>query len=126
MTKVLVDSSIWISWFKDRSAHPRLAQLIVENQICTNELILAELIPYLKFKKQDEIIEGLLNVEIVPLDINWETIITFQLLNLGNRINKVGIPDLIILQNAVDKNLPLFTEDKHFKLMQRHTNVVLY
>lgn len=41
-------------------------------------------------------------------------------MNLKNGINKVGIPDLIIIQQVVDQKISLFSFDKHFKLMQNH------
>jgi len=40
---------------------------------------------------------------------------------MKNGINKVGIPDLIIAQNAIKNNIPLFSLDKHFlKLSELH------
>jgi len=33
-------------------------------------------------------------VKKLPLEINWEQIRDYQLINLQNGINKVGIPDL--------------------------------
>jgi len=46
--------------------------------------------------------------------------IDYQILNLKHGINKVGIPDLIIVQNVLKNNLELFSFDAHFKLMQKH------
>ncbi|EMS34223.1 hypothetical protein C943_04041 [Mariniradius saccharolyticus AK6] len=37
-----------------------------------------------------------------------------------NGVNKVGIPDLIILQQTIDEKISLFTFDKHFSLMKGH------
>jgi predicted nucleic acid-binding protein len=39
---------------------------------------------------------------------------------LRNGINKVGIPDLIIAQFALQNNLSLFSLDKHFQLLGKH------
>ncbi len=39
---------------------------------------------------------------------------------MRNGINKVGIADLIIVQNARDHNLYLYSLDKHFELMSRY------
>lgn len=119
MRKILVDSSIWISYFKNNKLYSELDKLISDNQICINDLILAELIPFLKIKKQNEIIDSLLYLDRIPLKIDWNQITNYQILNLKKGINKVGIPDLIILDNVVANNLVLFTEDKHFRLMQK-------
>jgi len=126
MRKLLIDSSVWISYFKDKNAHPILDELIRNNQICSNNLILAELIPFLKIKKEDGIIELLLDINNIPLTINWELIMNLQLQNIKKGINKVGIPDLIILDNVMSNNLILFTENKHFILMKKYLNFDLF
>ena len=120
MKKILIDTSVWISYFKNKSAHKILDEYILNNQICTNNLILSELIPFLQIKKERKVIDLLLEVENVTLRIDWEYIIKIQIQNLKNGINKVGIPDLIIIDNVINNNLILFSEDKHFKLMQEY------
>jgi hypothetical protein len=42
----------------------------------------------------------------------------YQFLNLKNGVNKVGIPELISLQQMIEENLTLCFFEKHFKLMQ--------
>lgn len=37
--------------------------------------------------------------------------------NLQNGINKVGLADLMIAQNAMQNEIPLFSGDRHFQLM---------
>lgn len=126
MKKILVDSSIWINYLKNKSLYGELDQLILDNQICTNDLILTELIPFLKVKNENKVVDGLLHLDRIHLNINWNSIINYQLLNLKKGINKVGIPDLIILDNVISNKLILFTEDKHFKLMQKNILFDLY
>ncbi|MBN1646804.1 MAG: PIN domain-containing protein [Spirochaetales bacterium] len=125
MKKILVDSSVWISYFKDKSAHQVLDEYILNNQICINNLILSELLPFLQIKKEKNVIDLLLEVENITLRIDWEYIIKMQIQNLKNGINKVGIPDLIIIDNVIHNNLILFSEDKHFKLMTEFLNFEL-
>ena len=120
MKKVLVDSSVWISYFRDESAHQNLDELIENNQICTNDLVLSELLPFLHLKKRAIVIDLMLELPKTDLSINWEFIINLQIHNLKNGINRVGIPDLILVDNVLANNLILFAEDKHFKLMQNH------
>ncbi len=120
MKKVLVDSSVWISYFRDKSAHQNLDELIENNQICTNDLVLSELLPFLHLKKRAIVIDLMLELPKTDLSINWEFIINLQIHNLKNGINRVGIPDLILVDNVLANNLILFAEDKHFKLMQKH------
>jgi predicted nucleic acid-binding protein len=43
-----------------------------------------------------------------------------QVTCLRNGINKVGIPDLILAQHAMQNDLSVFSLDKHFSLLSRH------
>lgn len=121
MSLVLVDSSIWIGYFKGSREieNSVLEQFIDNNQICTNELILAELIPVLNHRKQSELVKILKSIRLIPLDIIWEEIIEFQKTNLKKGVNRVGISDLIIVQNALQNRLRLYSIDKHFRIMAR-------
>jgi len=120
---VLVDTSIWIDYFRGGKNSSDLEILIDENIIVTNEIILAELIPYLKIKKQTEVIKLLNEVNQIPLDIHWEEIIQLQVKCLKSGANGVGIPDLIIAQNAKQYNCKIYSLDKHFKLLNKVTTV---
>ncbi|MFO7822464.1 MAG: PIN domain-containing protein [Cyclobacterium sp.] len=122
--RVLVDSSVWIDYFKSGNI-PILDRMITEDLVCTNELILTELSPFLEHKGRYDILENLLELEMIPLSIDWQLIQKYQLLNLQKGVNKVGIPDLIILQQVIHKRISLFSFDKHFKLMQDYLNFEL-
>jgi predicted nucleic acid-binding protein len=117
--KVLVDSSVWVEYFRT-GLEDQLDQLIAEDLIVTNDIILTELIPALALQQQAKVIESLRSLDIIPLQIDWDLIRRYQLINLENGINKVGIPDLIILQQTIEHSLILFSLDKHFRLMSNH------
>ncbi len=119
MNKVLVDSSIWIDYFLGKPEVAILDSLIDRNLISVNDLILSELVPFLKHKNQHKVIKLLNSIHNIPICISWDQIIKMQYSNLKNGINKVGIPDLIILQNVIDHDLELMTLDKHFRLMHK-------
>jgi predicted nucleic acid-binding protein len=123
---VLVDTSIWIDYFRDGKNSSDLEILIDENLIVTNEIILAELIPYLKIKKQREVIILLNEITQIPLDIRWEEIIQLQVKCLKSGANGIGIPDLIIAQNAKQNNCKIYSLDKHFKLLNKVLKVKLH
>ena len=114
---VLVDSSVWIEYFKGNNKTIALNNILDVNTVCINDLILSELLPSINHKKEKELKELLLTITKIPLIINWNTIIYMQTQNLKNGLNKVGIADLIIAQNVIDKDLELFTLDKHFEIM---------
>ena len=60
--KVLVDSSVWIEYFKSGGIEI-LDRLIEEDLACINELILTELAPPLIKKGEVEVVDGLRAVE---------------------------------------------------------------
>jgi len=128
MRQVLLDSSVWIEYFRDSNfkVSSEVDKLIDIGNIFTNELILTEIIPYLKLKKQNQLIQILESLECFDMSIDWKQIIEFQIVNLKNGINKIGIPDLIILQNTIQNQCSLFTLDKHFKLMSKVHKINLY
>ena len=123
---VLVDTSIWIDYFKSGNNSKDLEFLIDENLIVTNNIILAELIPYLKMKRQTKLIKLLQEVNRIPLTIHWEELIEFQVKCLKGGANGIGIPDLIIAQNAKQNSCKVYSLDKHFRLLKQVLKVKLY
>lgn len=123
---VLVDSSVWISYFRGAEEADDLDPLIEENLVCVNELILAELIPSLHVRRQRKLIRLLREVERHPLRIDWDGVIRVQITCLRNGVNGVGISDLIIAQHAIRHGLDLYAYDKHFTLMAEHMPLSLY
>ena len=128
MNYVLIDTSVWVEYFRgsDKINASVIDDLIDLNRICTNDLILSELIPQLKIKKEFDLIDTLHAITNIKLDINWQELIEFQVNNLINGVNKVGIPDLIILQNAINNDLELCTLDRHFFIMNKHLKYRLF
>ncbi len=61
-----------------------------------------------------------MTIKKAAVKINWEEIIDFQEINFKNGINKIGLADLVIVQNVRDNNLCLYSLDKHFELMSRY------
>ena len=123
---VLVDTSIWIDYFRTGENSTKLDALIDENIVVTNDIILAELVPYLKVKKQDKVVELLYEIKRMPLDMDWNEIVAFQVKCLKSGANGVGIPDLMIAQNAKQHDCTVYSLDKHFKLLNQVLQVNLY
>ena len=124
--QVLVDTSVWIDYFRISGTSKNLDLLIDGNFIVINEIVLAELLPYLKIKKQPKVIELLHEIKKTPLDIHWKEIIEFQVKCLENGANGIGIPDLIIAQNAKQNGSKVYSLDKHFRLLDQVLSVDLY
>ena len=84
---VLVDTSIWIEYFRSGNNSEKLDFLIDENLIVINDLILAELVPPLKVRNQRKIVKLLYSINRLELSINWDQIIEFQFKCLKNGLN---------------------------------------
>jgi predicted nucleic acid-binding protein len=115
---VLIDTSAWIEYFRSGNNSEKLDFFIDENVIVINDLILAELVPFLKVRNQHKIIQLLNNVKKLTLFIDWNQLIEFQINCLKNGLNGIGIPDLIIAQNAKQHHCEIYSLDGHFKLLK--------
>ena len=123
---VLVDSSVWVEYFRGSPDEAELDYLIEEDLVVVNDLILAELVPALHVRRQRKLIRLMREIARPPLTVDWADIIQMQILCLRNGINKVGIPDLMIAQHAIQHGLELYSRDKHFKLLARQVPLVLH
>jgi len=118
MRRVLIDTSIWIAFFRGNPIAERVLDLLDSGEIVTNDLILAELLPSIVQRRETELHELLLSVKKVRLSVDWPGVIAMQTANLRQGNNNLGIPDLIIAQNAIDHGLVLFENDRHFRIMK--------
>lgn len=123
---VLVDTSIWVEYFRGATNDGKLDFLIKENLVVVNDLILAELIPALHLRRQRKLIGLMQEISSPPLEIDWHDLIQMQIVCLKHGINKVGIPDLMIAQHAIQNHLDLYTRDKHFMLIAQHAPLTLH
>jgi predicted nucleic acid-binding protein len=124
--EVLVDTSIWIDYFRGDGDSEELDFLIDENLIVTNEIILAELLPFIKVRNELKLIKLLQEIKITPLQIHWNEIIEYQVKCLKSGANGIGIPDLIIAQNAMQNESKIYAYDMHFRLLNEVLKVQLY
>ena len=123
---VLVDSSVWIDYFRGKGKLDVVDLLIEENLIVINDLILTELIPALHVRKQKRLIALLREVKRYPIEIDWDDITQMQITCMRKGVNGIGVPDLIITQNAIQNDLHLLTNDKHFNLISQYIPLSLY
>lgn len=124
--RVLVDSSVWIDYFRAGRHAKELEALLDDNRVVTNDLVLAELVPSLHIKRQAQLIKLLRELERKGLLPDWDEIIQLQIACLRQGINGVGIPDLLIAQHAMQHGLQLMTRDSHFVWLARHSPLRLH
>lgn len=118
---VLVDTSVWIAFFRNQRNAEKVCDaldyLLMGDEAVVNEVVLTELLPSIIHRREMKIATCLQGVRKFDLEIDWADIRNMQVVCLANGINKVGVPDLIIAQQAVRRNVPLFSLDGHFRLI---------
>ena len=121
MRGVIVDTSVWVSFFRgrpeDKVASDALDYLLSGDEALVNDIILTELIPFLRVRGEVERAECLLALQSPSLDTDWDELRTLQETCIRSGINKVGVPDLMVAQQAMRLGVPLFSIDKHFALI---------
>jgi hypothetical protein len=90
--KVLVDSSVWVAYFRGTAGGSAVDWLIEEGLVVTNDLILAELTPPLMVRGERTLVSLLLEIERPPLAIDWDNIIQLQVTCIRHGINRVASP----------------------------------
>lgn len=123
---VLVDTSIWIEYFRNGNNFEKLDYLIDENLVVTNDLVLAELTPFLRIRNQRKLITLLHQMNKLAMVVHWEQLIEYQYKCLKKGINGIGIPDLLITQNAQQNHCSIYSLDNHFKHMAEVLKINLF
>ena len=113
----IIDSNIWIEFFNHRNFFDSVSEMLINNEALVNKIILAELIPSARQKKEIELIECLYGIEQLELDINWDEITEIQCNCIKKGINKLGLLDIVIGQNAKQNNAGIFTINRHLILL---------
>ena len=71
------------------------------------------MVPGLIHNKKKEAANLLLTQRKLELNIDWPNIIELQVYFLRHGLNKIGIVDLIIIQNAIQHSAAVSSIDKH-------------
>ena len=116
--EVLVDTSVWIDYFRSGDNTQRIDYLIDENLVVINDLILAELLPFLMVRSENKVVTLLKGIKKNAVHPDWDEVIENQVRCLKSGTSGVGIPDLLIAQNGLQNNTPIYTLDKHFQRMR--------
>ena len=118
---VLVDSTVWISYFRGTKGEERIAEaldyLLSGDEASVNEVIRTEVMPMMTVRGEDaSLLEA---VRCPSLSIDWMAVRALQVKCLRSGLNKVGIGDLVIALDAVSRDEPLFSLDRHFRQIKK-------
>ena len=118
MNDYLIDTSIWIDFFRGKSEpiKSRIFNLLEENRIHYNGIVLGELLIGAVGKKEfDFINENFLGLNYLEMGRSF----FIQVSKIGRQLKRSGISlplsDTIIACHAKINKLILFTKDKHFE-----------
>ena len=117
---VLIDSSVWIDFFKGNEKVAFISGILLAGLACTNEVVLTELLPSMRVKKEENLIKLMRQVRKFDMEIDWPQLRNIQSINLQNGNNKVPLTDIMIAQNCIQNDLKLITTDKHFIKMAEY------
>ena len=114
---ILADTSVWIEFFKARSATgDALEKLIKEHRVWTCGIVLFELIKGVKSEaEKTSILETLLSLEYIEMSpLLWKNAgeVAASLKKAGKNL---PMSDIFIAALAIEHNLQIFTLDKHFE-----------
>lgn len=124
MKKLLVDTSIWIEYFKGNETVIDIIHDQNNFEVFITGPVLTELIQGIKTQNEKDRFAMCINaVPKLPItDDDW-----INAGNTGNSLRKIGVtiplPDLIILTVANKSKCALFTRDKHFKIIKESIRV---
>ena len=126
MTHVLVDTSVWVDYFKGGDKSAKLNVLIDQNIVAINDVILAELLPYMLVNKHIEVVKLLNELVKLPLSVDWDDVIRYRTQSFTLQRCHVGIADLLIALNAKKNACPVYSIDEGFQHLVQIMNVELY
>lgn len=115
--KILVDTSIWIDYFKSNpDVVDFMEKHMLENNVCIVGIIASELIQGIKSEKEREIIRSNLDA-INYIDMKFKDWIKTGDLSCSLRKSGLTIPltDIAIAAAAIKNDLLIVTRDNHFK-----------
>jgi predicted nucleic acid-binding protein len=127
--RVLVDTSVWISFFRDREQKvgQKVRQLLRDGAPAYTGIIATELIRGAKSKQELDVLEELFS-SIALIEMKEEYFRNAGVLgrHLMEKGLTVGTVDLLIAQIALGTDTALFSLDSHFAAIARHTALRLY
>jgi len=123
---ILVDSSVWIDYFRDGKTGDTVDLLLDHNLICISGIIMSEIVPVLKVRGERRLIDLLGKLDFIDTPIDWQKVIEYRTLLLKKGINGIGLPDIMLVQLAQANELSVFSLDKHFKKMHKYLDFNLF
>ncbi len=125
----LVDTSVWIDYFRDRNKilNDFIDRLIDENKVYICGIVKAEILIGTRTQKEYDLMKNsLASISSIPTDDQIFDLTS----NTGFKLRRKGITvpmsDLVIAVQCYYNNLILIENDKHFDKIKECLNINLY
>jgi len=122
MAKVLVDTSVWVSFFRGASSvfTDQLAELLQNDAACTTAIIRTELLSGTRNESEFRALANTLSAidQLSEMPDFWDRVAHYRF-QLARKGIQASITDLSIALMARDHRCPLLTEDKEFRPIAR-------
>ena len=122
--RVLIDTSVWIAYFKDRDSRltDKVDELLTSAHVYVPKVVIAELMQGAKSEKEIAVIEDFFEAFTVidHTESTWEQAgrISFLMKRKGITIHLI---DCYLAITAQENNCKLFSLDEHFKSIKKFT-----
>jgi predicted nucleic acid-binding protein len=126
--KILVDTSVWIMYFQDKSAKfsGKVDDILSKQEVYVPKIVIAELIQGSKSEREVSVIEDFVNAfnVIDQKEDTWTKAgkLSFALKKKGRTVN---LTDCYIAVIAQEHGCQIFSLDEHFKEIQKALDIQL-
>jgi predicted nucleic acid-binding protein len=126
--KILVDTSVWIRYFQDKSAKfsGKVDDILSKQEVYVPKIVIAELIQGSKSEREVSVIEDFVNAfnVIDQKEDTWTKAgkLSFALKKKGRTVN---LTDCYIAVIAQEHGCQIFSLDEHFKEIQKALDIQL-
>lgn len=127
--RILIDTSVWIDFFRRKDAEliEKVAVLLESERAVYTGIIALELINGAKGQKELQALHDTFDImeKISESDGTYFNAgkAGYELARKGHTL---GVVDLLIAQIALENRCALMTFDEHFRIISKHSGVILY
>ena len=126
--KILIDTSVWIKYFRDKSAglSKKVDEILSRHEVYVPKIVIAELIQGSKSEREISVIEDFVDAFNI-IDQKEDTWVKTGRLsyNLKKKGKTINLTDCYIAVIAQEYDCCIFSLDEHFKDIQKSCAIKL-
>lgn len=126
--KVLIDSSVWIDFFRNKDSRfiDKLELLLESERAVYTGIVTIELINGAKGKKELQVLKNIFDAMEMFSEKESTHLNAGKLgYEIARKGYTLGVVDLLIAQIAIENSLSLLTLDEHFKIIAKYSELRL-